>query len=117
MRQAESWQDKASNAWSQVDADLNAARTWEVWKIPGDLAAAGKETLVALYYEARAGAAFQTWAVDEMTAFSLQLGSDLATAASQLAAALAKGAAGAASLAARIASSAERRPARPRSRR
>jgi RHS repeat-associated protein len=108
MRQAESWQDKANDAWSQVDADLNAARTWEVWKIPGDLAAAGKETLVALYYQARAGAAFLTWAVDEMTAFSLQLGSDLATAASQLAAALAKGAAGAASLAARIASSAER---------
>lgn len=86
MRQAESWQDKASNAWSQVDADLNAAATWEVWEIPGDLAAAGKETLVAQYYEARAGAAFQTWAVDEMTAFSLQLDSDLATAASQLAA-------------------------------
>ncbi|HEY1734571.1 MAG TPA: RHS repeat-associated core domain-containing protein, partial [Acidimicrobiales bacterium] len=108
LKQAESWQDKANAAWSQVDADLNAAKTWEVWKIPGDLAAAAKETIVAGYYEVRAGVAFLTWAGDEMTAFELQLGSDLASAASHLAAALAKGAAGAASLAARIASSAER---------
>jgi RHS repeat-associated protein len=108
MRQAESWQDKANSAWSQVDADLNAARTWEVWKIPGDLAAAAKETVVALYYEARAGAAFLTWATDEMTAFGLELGSDLASAASQVAAAMSKGAADAADLAARVASAAER---------
>ena len=108
MRQAESWQDKANSAWSQVDADLNAARTWEVWKIPGDLVAAAKETVVALYYEARAGAAFLTWAMDEMTAFELELGSDLASAASHLATAMARGAADAADLAARVASSAER---------
>jgi RHS repeat-associated protein len=108
MRQAESWQDKANSAWSQVDADLNAAKTWEVWKIPGDLAAAAKETAVALYYEARAGAAFLTWATDEMTAFGLEFASDMASVASQVAKALARGAANAADLAARVAASAER---------
>jgi RHS repeat-associated protein len=108
LKQAESWQAKADAAWSQVESDLRQAVTWEVWKIPGDLAAAARETVVALYDEARAGAAFIAWAAEEMTAFGLQIASDLASAAAKLAAVLAKGAAKAAQIAARVADAAER---------
>ncbi|HET9173514.1 MAG TPA: RHS repeat-associated core domain-containing protein [Actinospica sp.] len=106
LREAESWQDKANQAWQQVQNDLNQAVTWEVWKIPGYLAAAAKETVVALYDETRAFAAFVSWAAMEMTAIGLQLSADLASAAATVAAAMARGAAAAATLAARAAAAA-----------
>jgi hypothetical protein len=106
MREAESWQDKADEAWQQVQDDLSKTATWKAWKIPGYLAAAAKETTVALYDEARAAAAFVTWAAMEMTATALEMSADLAASAALVAATLARGAAAAATLAARVAAAA-----------
>ena len=108
LKEAESWQDKADEAWQQVSSDLAKTATWEVWKIPGYLAQAAKDTVVAVYDEARAAAAFLTWATAEMTAFGLEISSDMASMASTVAAALATGAATAAELATRAADAAAR---------
>jgi RHS repeat-associated protein len=107
MKQAESWQDKANAAWSQAAADAAKAATWEVWKIPGDLYDAAKETAVALYDEGHALAAFTAWATLEVSAFGLQMAADAESAAAKVAAALAKGAADASVIADRVADEAE----------
>jgi RHS repeat-associated protein len=107
MAQVVSWQDKANNAWHQVWADLDAAKTWEVWKIPGYLADAASATTSALYYEVRAGAAFVSWLADETAAYTAEFVSDAFTALSHLATMMAKGASKAADAAARAASAAE----------
>jgi RHS repeat-associated protein len=107
LKQAESWQDKADAAWEQVESDLAKTATWEVWKIPGYLYDAAKETAVALYDEGRAAAAFMTWAAEFVTALGLQIASDAASAAAKVAAAVAEGAATAAQIAARVADAAE----------
>jgi RHS repeat-associated protein len=108
LREAESWQAKADAAWSQVGSDLAKTATWEVWKIPGYLADAARDTAVAVADEARAGAAFAEWAALEVTAAGLQVASDAAAAAAKVAAAAAKGAEVAAEIAARVAEAAER---------
>ena len=106
LKEAESWQDKANQAWQQVSSDMSKTATWKVWEIPGFLAAAAKDTAVALYDEARAAAAFVTWASMEMTAIGLEVSADLAFSAALVAAALARGAATAAALADRVAAAA-----------
>ena len=108
LKEAESWQDKADEAWQQVQSDLSKTATWEVWKIPGYLATAAKDTVVALYDETRAAAAFLTWATTEMTAIGLEISADFASMAATVAAAMASGAATAAELAARAADAAAR---------
>jgi RHS repeat-associated protein len=107
LKVAESWQAKADAAWSQAASDASKAATWEVWKIPGYLFDAAKETAIALYDEAHAAAAFIEWASMEVAAFVAQMTSDLASAAAKVAATLAKGAAAAATIAARVAAAAE----------
>lgn len=106
--EAESWQDKANEAWQQVQADLAKTVTWKVWEIPGYLASAAKETAVALYDEAGAALAFATWAAMEMTAIGLEISADLAATAATVAAAAARGAATAAALATQVANAAAR---------
>jgi RHS repeat-associated protein len=108
LKVAESWQAQADAAWKQVQNDLSEAVTWEVWKIPGYLSAAAKETAVALSDEWHAAGALLDWGTMELAAAGLQLSADIATGASKAAALLARGAAAAAALATRLADAAAR---------
>jgi RHS repeat-associated protein len=108
LQVAQSWQDKADAAWQAAWNDLRQAKTWEVWKIPGYLAAAARETGIALYDEARAGAAFIEYGILEAAAYGLQAAADIAAGAAKVAELVAKGAVKAADIAADLADAAAR---------
>jgi len=101
-------QDKADAAWESAQQHLDASHGWNPISDAANVYDAGKETVIALYDEGRAGAAFVAWATLEVAAFGLQMASDAASAAAKVAAELAKGAAEGAVIAGRVADVAER---------
>ncbi|MCW2932283.1 MAG: hypothetical protein JWM19_3245, partial [Actinomycetia bacterium] len=106
---ATSWQDKANAAWAS--ARWHTANSLDIFNPVGDAANvwdAAKETGIALYDEARAGAAIITWGILEIAAEGAQLASDALHEASQVLAAAARGAAAAAVIATGAADAAER---------
>jgi RHS repeat-associated protein len=104
LRQAEYWQQQANAAWAASWADLKKAATWEVWKIPGYLAAAAWEAGRALYDEAQAAYHFAQYLFYELIGSIAEQLSNVFHSLAMALSALARGAAGvAASLSAQAA--------------
>jgi RHS repeat-associated protein len=105
---AVAWQDLADAQWAAAKADLEKAKTWEVWKIPGDLRAAAAATAKALYYEGRAGLAYVAYRALEAAGFALRSAADTLDGLAKAAQLAASGAAKASDVAARLADSSAR---------
>jgi hypothetical protein len=87
-------------AWA-ARADAADALTWEFWKVPGYLAAAARETGIALWDEAKAAFYLGEYVLYETEAFLAQMLADVAHLTADLLSAMARSAASAAAAAAR----------------
>jgi RHS repeat-associated protein len=109
LRVAESWQDKAEQAWSAADQDREKAESsgWNIFKAAKYAAEALWEDGVAAIDEGRAAFALAKAGWLEAAALGLQLIADLAHTAADVAAKVAKGAADASEVAQNLADRAE----------